>query len=797
MSEKFTLKAQSSLAAATNIAREMGHSYVGTEHLLLGILSVRDCVAYKILNKSGVIESQVRREVENISGVGTFGHITSNDMTPGCRRIIEMASVEYQARGQRFIGTEHILFALLNDNGCVAYKILEILLVDTVEIRNNLEAYFASRPDRGQVGYAEADGVSKDKKGTKMLSTYGRDMTQMAAMGSFDKICGRDEETIRVIQILSRRTKNNPCLVGEAGVGKTAIVEGIAQRIADGNVPDDLRGYKLYSVDIGSMIAGAKYRGEFEERFKGLISEVKKNNDIILFIDEIHTIVGAGAAEGALDAANIIKPILARGELKVIGATTLAEYKKHIEKDSALERRFQPVFIAEPSPEKTVEIIRGILSKYEEHHGIKIGDDAVIAAVAMSKRYINNRFLPDKAIDLIDESAARVRIAKSVSGIPKGSLQEAMDLDDDKINSALLQGDLERVAALRNTVKCEDENPPQIVLTREDIAKTLSLWTGIPISQILSSEKEKLYSLPERLNERIIGQTEAVNRVCRALLRSRSGIGDSGRPLASFLFAGPTGVGKTRFCYELALELFGDGNNIIRLDMSEYMERHSVSKLIGSPPGYIGYEESGFLTERVRRKPYSIVLFDEIEKAHPDVYNLLLQILDDGALSDSHGMSVDFKNTVIIMTSNVGGSQMSATPLGFGNSASINSKEAVVSVREKIKKHFPSEFLNRIDDIIVFNFLDDASIRIIIKNMLDKSVQGIRDNGIEVSYSNKVVDLIMNADRNKSYGAREIKRLVTSIFEDEYIESYYNNKFSIGNTLYADVKDGKVVFEVI
>ncbi len=794
MSEKFTVKAQSSLSSAVEIAREMGHSYVGSEHLLLGILSVSDCVAARIMSKSGVISAHVRREVENISGLGTYGYITSKDMTPGCKRIIEQASIEYEARGQRYIGTEHILYAILYDKSCVAYKILEILCIDIGEIKSTLEGYFSTLPDKN--AQEVSDPLSKDKKSSKMLSAYGRDMTREATEGKFDRITGRDEESLRIIQILSRRTKNNPCLIGEAGVGKTAIVEGIAQRISDGDIPDNLRGYRLYSIDIGSMIAGAKYRGEFEERFKGLISEVRKNTNVILFIDEIHTIVGAGAAEGALDAANIIKPILARGELKIIGATTVSEYKRHIEKDSALERRFQPVYVSEPSVESAIEIIEGIIPRYESHHGVKIPRETVIAAVNLSKRYISNRYLPDKAIDLLDESASRIKILDNIH--ERRSLKDHFaDLDNEK-NQALIEGDLERVSALR-----EEEGIPkqssntEIILTREDIARTLSMWTGISLSHILSSEKEKLYSLSKKLNKSIIGQEDAVSRVSRTLLRSRSGIRDTTKPIASFLFAGPTGVGKTQLCKELSFELFGDYESIIRLDMSEYMERHSVSKLIGSPPGYIGYDDSGYLTEKVRRKPYSIVLFDEIEKAHSDIYNLLLQILDEGTLKDSHGISVDFKNTIIIMTSNVGGNDTGAVTVGFGSRLAEDKNNRADNVRDKIKRHFPSEFLNRIDGIIVFDALDDESIRKITVKMLDESCDKISNGGINIKYSDDVIDHLINAKRNKEYGAREIRRVVTTLFEDEYIDGFYNNKFIAGDTVFAYVDNGKIVFEKI
>ena len=794
MSDKFTIKAQNSLSAALKIAREMGHSYVGSEHLLLGVMSVKDCVATKILTKSGVTAAQIRREVENISGVGSYGYITNKDMTPGCRRIIEGASNEYLSRGHKLIGTEHILFAILSDKSCVANKILEILSCDTVELKNNLEVYFSTYPEDD----VKSNTEHSHKKNLKMLSLYGKNMTKAALSGKYDPIIGREDETLRVIQILSRRTKNNPCLVGEAGVGKTAIVEGVAQRIADGNVPEWLQGHEIYSIDIGAMIAGAKYRGEFEERFKGIISEVTKNDNIIIFIDEIHTIVGAGAAEGALDAANIIKPILARGDLRIIGATTVSEYRRHIEKDSALERRFQPVTVEEPTESQAFEIIKGILPRYEEYHGVRITDETVKFAVSMSKRYISNRFLPDKAIDLIDESASRIKIMNSQK---KGSNNVSCDLDG-RINDALLEGDLLGVARLRDQEN--DSNgifddgmkvdASRLELTVGDVARTLSLWTGIDISHILSTEKERLYSLPANLSRSIIGQDDAIARVSRALLRSRSGIGNHSRPLASFIFAGPTGVGKTQLAKALSSFLFGSENNIIRFDMSEYMERHSASKLLGSPPGYVGYDEGGQLTERVRRKPYSIVLFDEIEKANPDIFNLLLQVLDEGILKDSQGLSVDFKNTVIIMTSNIG-NNVASKSVGFANDQNIKLESHRESVKERIKEHFSSEFLNRIDDVIVFGYLDETAMRKITEKMLDETCKNILENGVEVDYSDEVVDLIVSENKNKSYGAREIRRLVTALFEDVYIESYYKNEIEIGDRISARVDNGKIRFE--
>ncbi len=794
MSDKFTMKAQNALSAALKIAREMGHSYVGTEHLLMGLISTKDCIASKILLRCGISESQVVREVENISGVGTFGYITSKDMTPGCRRIIEKASDEYKSYGHKFIGTEHILLSILNDKGCVANKILEIVHADISEIRNQLELYFSTYPEEDIKGNKES-GL---KKNTKMLQQYGHNMTKSALVGKYDPIIGREEETLRVIQILSRRTKNNPCLVGEAGVGKTAIVEGVAQRIADGDVPDWLRSQEIYSIDIGAMIAGAKYRGEFEERFKGVISEVAKNNNVILFIDEIHTIVGAGAAEGALDAANIIKPILARGDLRIIGATTLSEYRKHIEKDSALERRFQPVTVEEPTELEAFDIIKGILPRYEEYHGVEIPDAAVRYAISVSKRYISNRFLPDKAIDLIDESASRIKIDRA----QKLNLTERIGLLNEQKNTALTDGDFGEVSKLRKeekelvetSEKSANEKTKGAELTVEEIAKTLSLWTGIDVSHILSTEKERLYSLPENLSRSIIGQEDAVRRVAKALLRSRSGIGNQSKPLASFIFAGPTGVGKTQLCKSLAELLFGSDSDMIRFDMSEYMEKHSVSKLIGSPPGYVGYDEGGQLTERVRRKPYSIILLDEIEKAHPDIFNLLLQVLDEGKLRDSQGVSVDFRNAVIIMTSNIG-NEATSTPVGFANVQKMNGEAHRNSVKEKIKKHFSSEFLNRIDDIIVFNYLDDAAIYRITEKMLRESCKNIRENGVDIEHSDNVVELIVGKNENKAYGAREIRRLVTSLFEDAYIENYYENKIELGESVFADVDRGKVIFK--
>ena len=723
---RFTQKAQNTLNRALATAREMGHTYIGSEHLLLGLLEEQDSVAEKLLTKSGVETEAVKGAIEEMVGRGSQTFVSAADMTPRTKKIIEGSAYESMRRGQNYIGTEHLLLATLNESDCVAVRILDELGVDPSAIREELEGYFGeiSQPARAGMGEADvktAKGAKKSNiKGCPTLSNFGRDLTELAKQGKIDPIIGRDRETERVIQILSRRTKNNPCLIGEPGVGKTAVVEGLAQKIADGTIPETLRDKTVIALDIPAMIAGAKYRGEFEERMKNVMDEVSKNPGIILFIDEIHTIVGAGAAEGAVDAANIIKPALARGEMQLIGATTISEYRGHIEKDAALERRFQSVMVNEPSNEESIEIIRGLRDKYEAHHSLKISDEAIKAAVELSVRYIQDRYLPDKAIDLVDEAASRIRISSITSPSDLKEIEEKLKEISRNKEEAVSSQDFERAASLRDeekklTAEYEEKKSAweksssraNLTLTENDIADVVTQWTGIPVSRLLEGEGEKLLRLEETLKAKVIGQDSAIEAISKAIRRGRTGLKDPRRPIGSFIFIGPTGVGKTELTKALAEVMFGDRNAMLRLDMSEYMEKHSVSKLIGSPPGYVGYDEGGQLTEKVRRHPYSVVLFDEIEKAHPDVFNILLQVLEDGILTDSQGRRVDFKNTVIIMTSNAGASaaEQSARQLGFAVSGANEDEKAQreKTIMNALKSTFRPEFINRIDDIIIFN----------------------------------------------------------------------------------------------
>ena len=714
--------------------------------------------------------------------------------------------------GHSYIGTEHLLLSLLEETDCVALRVLEALGVSATDLKNSLLSYLdgvkpTAPVDKAARTQARADGALRD---CPTLASYGRNLTALAKEGKLDPIIGRDAETERVIQILARRQKNNPCLIGEPGVGKTAVVEGLAKRIADGNIPEMLRNKTIVTVDIPSMIAGAKYRGEFEERLKNVMAEVAKRPDIILFIDEIHTLVGAGAAEGALDAANILKPALSRGEMQLIGATTIAEYRKNIEKDAALERRFQSVMVGEPSPEDAVRILRGLRDRYEAHHKLKISDDAIEAAVSLSARYINDRYLPDKAIDLMDEAASRLRIARYTSPPDVKALEARVDTLCREKEEAIKAQDFEAAARLRDeeqalrdelrretTAWQENRRDAALTVTREDIADIVTAWTGIPVRQMESEESKKLLHLDKILKEHIIGQPEAVDAVAKAIRRGRMGLKDPKRPLGSFLFLSPTGVGKTELCRALALVMFGDRNAIIRVDMSEYMEKHSVSRLIGSPPGYVGYDEGGQLTEKIRRKPYSVVLFDEVEKAHPDVLNILLQILDDGMLTDAQGRRVDFKNTVIILTSNIGASAITekAKSLGFTAAATDEKAAMEANVMQALKSAFRPEFLNRLDEIIVFNRLTDADIRKIASLLLAELGERICGIGVEIEFDPSLVAYVTEKGFDPIYGARPLRRAITSLVEDSFSEAMLEGRIAAGDRILAKAIEGKVLFE--
>ncbi len=804
----FTQKAQNALNRALYYACEMGHTCVGSEHLLLGLLSEKDGVAKRVLEERNITFEKTRELLAQNVGTGTPTKLTAADITPRTKKIIESSAGVAMEMGHGYIGTEHLLCALCGEADCFAVKLMGSQGAAAADIKRDIVSYFSQN---GESGEKSAGAAGAELKDAPTLSSYGRNLCQMAKEGKIDPIIGRDTETERVIQILSRRTKNNPCLIGEPGVGKTAVVEGLAQRITDGSVPDTLRDKTIVTLDISAMIAGAKYRGEFEERMKNVMDEVRQNPDIILFIDEIHTIIGAGGAEGAVDAANIIKPALARGEMQVIGATTIDEYRRHIEKDAALERRFQSVMVGEPSPEEAEQILMGLRDKYEAHHKLKIGDDAIAAAVKLSVRYISDRFLPDKAIDLIDEAASKKRISHFTPTADVREAENKLKAVTAEKEEAILAEDYEKAAGLRDEEKKLAEelearkqsaapvNSDGLVVTEEDIADIVTSWTGIPVKKLAEEEGTRLLHLDEILKGRIIGQDEAVDAVARAIRRGRMGLKDPKRPIGSFIFLGPTGVGKTELTKALADVMFGDENAMIRIDMSEYMEKHSVSKLIGSPPGYVGYDEGGQLTEKLRRRPYSVVLFDEIEKAHPDVFNIMLQILEDGILTDAQGRRVDCKNTIIIMTSNVGASGITVPKtLGFTGDA-----DAVRDEREKtratsmeaLKATFRPEFLNRLDEIIVFNKLTGEDIEKITSLMLAEVKKRIDALGITVTFTPEVVAHLAKEGFDPVYGARPLRRAIVHQVEDSFSEAMLQGHVKAGDTVEAVLEEGKIQYK--
>ncbi|MCD8003019.1 MAG: ATP-dependent Clp protease ATP-binding subunit, partial [Clostridia bacterium] len=772
-----------------------------------------------LLSARGAELNSILGVVELMSGTGEKSVRSANDMTPRTKKIIQNSALTAANCGHGYIGTEHLLYALLIESSCVALRVLESTGVSIDALRGDVESFLSgSGAPGGEFAEAGAgvSGINRQGsssiKNAPTLSSYGRDLCAMARDGKLDPIIGRRSETERVIQILSRRTKNNPCLIGEPGVGKTAVVEGLAQKIVDGEVPENLRGKTIVTLDVSGMVAGAKYRGEFEERIKNVMSEVRKNPDIILFIDEIHTIIGAGAAEGAIDAANILKPALARGELQVIGATTIEEYRRHIEHDAALERRFQSVLVGEPTEDEAIQILFGLRDKYEAHHKLKISDEAITAAVKLSSRYINDRYLPDKAIDLVDEAASRLRIMNATPTAEISKLEDELKAASKEKEEAVRAQDFEGAAKCRDreheikekydaeVEKWKKENDGHSLVVGEDeIANIVTQWTGIPVSRLAEEENERLLHLEELLHERVIGQDAAVSAVARAIRRGRMGLKDPTRPVGSFIFLGPTGVGKTELSKALADVMFGSENSMIRIDMSEYMESHSTSKLIGSPPGYVGYDEGGQLTEKIRRHPYSVVLFDEIEKAHPDVFNILLQILDDGILTDAQGRRVDFKNAIIIMTSNVGaeGITSPAKHLGFtaatDPAADYDSMRAYVT--DSLKHTFKPEFLNRVDEIIVFDKLGEDSVRRIADMMLARVKKRIEEQGIRVDFGDDVVSLVVKEGFDEAYGARPIHRAVVRLVEDTFSEAMLEGGFKSGDRISAHVENGKTVYE--
>ena len=780
---KFTNKAKKVIEIANDISIELGHNYIGTEHILYGLVKEGEGIAAKVLNNKGITDEKVRVKIEELLGVGREIKETLG-FTPRTKRVLENAFLESKRIGYNYIGTEHLLLAILKEEDCVATRIILELNVEISKVYNEI-AKVINEEESDQEIKKDITRVRGSYSSTTVLNQFGEDITVQAEDGKFDNIIGREAEIERIIQILSRRTKNNPCLIGEPGVGKTAIVEGLAERIVSGEVPENLKDKRIVSIDISGMVAGAKYRGDFEERIKKALNEVKKVGDVILFIDEIHTIVGAGAAEGAIDAANILKPLLARGEIQLIGATTIEEYRKYIEKDSALERRFSPVDVGEPTEIETVEIIKGIRDKYEAHHNVKITDEAINSAVTLSVRYITDRFLPDKAIDLIDEAASQVRINLFTEPDTIKVMGEKIDIIMNEKEEAIYNQDFERAANLRDKEKEAREelntemnkwkkikNKDITEIGEENIAEIISKWTGIPIQKLTENENQKLKHLEEMLQKRIVGQNEAVQVVAKAIRRGRVGLKDPKRPIGSFLFLGPTGVGKTELSKALAEILFDNENSIIRLDMSEYMEAHSVSKLIGSPPGYIGYDGGGQLTEKVRRKPYSVILFDEIEKAHPDVMNLLLQILEDGRLTDSQGREVNFKNTIIIMTSNLGARYITdKKSLGFGNMENEKEYENIKKeVIKELKKELRPEFINRIDEIIVFHKLSEEDIKQITNIMLKQVEERLKNQKYIVEIDDGVVKAILEQGYDNNFGARPLRRTIQNLVEDRISE---------------------------
>lgn len=806
----FTEPANMALNHAIEAAGNLGHTYIGSEHLLIGLLQQTGCIAQKALQSKGIDEQQVIDRLTAVVGRGSLTHLTPADFTPRCKHILELSATLARSMGSSLTGTEHILLAILEEGESYAIRFIKELGADPVSLAQAIAE---------EIGYRPAETAQQSKRGNKnngntktpLLDQFGRDLTKLAAEGGIDPIIGRSKEIERVIQILSRRTKNNPCLIGEPGVGKTAVAEGLAQKIASGEVPELLRGKRVVAIDLTGMVAGTKYRGDFEERIKNMLDEVVRAGNVILFIDELHTIIGAGSAEGAVDAANILKPQLARGEIQVIGATTINEYRKYIEKDAALERRFQPVTVGEPTEDETIQILMGLRDKYEAHHKVRITDEAIKAAVNLSVRYINDRYLPDKAIDLIDEAASKVRLRQFTAPPDLKALEDKLKELGEQKTAAVNSQEFERAAKLRDEekkVKAEldkqHEEWSQLnasfsgEVTPDEIADIVSSWTGIPVVKLTEEESKRLLNLENVLHERLVGQDEAVSAVSKAIRRGRVGLKDPKRPTGSFIFLGPTGVGKTELCRALAEAMFGDENAMVRLDMSEYMEKHTVSRLVGSPPGYVGYDEGGQLTEKIRRKPYSVVLFDEIEKAHPDVFNILLQILEDGILTDSQGRKVDFKNTIIIMTSNIGARAITEkNNLGFGDNSgkAKNDEDIKADVMAELKRLFRPEFLNRVDDIIVFHKLTQEDIKNISRRMLKTLSTRVKSMEMNIEFDDSAVEEISSEGYDPVYGARPLRRAIQNKIEDPLSEHMLDGKFKAGDNIICKFEDNKFTFE--
>ncbi len=799
---KFTEGAKNALKHAEKKARELGHNYVGTEHLLLGLICEKEGAAANLLSLSGVSEEAVTQNVLMLIGQGDFVFTQGFGYTPRSKKILELSVTLSRQLGQSYVGTEHILMALIREKEGVAFKILSDLGADFGELENGIYNVTGENANQNE------QGAKKDQK-TPKLDKFGRDLTQAARDGELDPVIGRAQEIERITQILSRRTKNNPVLIGEPGVGKSAIAEGLAQRIADGNVPELLREKRVVSLDLAGMIAGTKYRGEFEDRLKDVLKDLKSAGSVILFIDEIHTIVGAGAAEGAMDAASILKPALARGEIQVVGATTYDEYRKHIEKDAALERRFQPVTVGEPTREEAIEILKGLRDRYEAHHKVKITDEALKAAVELSDRYLMDRFLPDKAIDLMDEAASKVRLSLYTCPPDLKEMEEKQEQLRKEKDQAITHQNFEKAAELRDEEKKiekqiaemksaweKDTNNREGEVTEKEIAEIVSNWTHIPVVKLTEDEAKRLLDMEDTLHRRVIGQDEACVAVAKAIRRSRAGLKDPKRPVGSFIFLGPTGVGKTELSRALAEALFGDEDALIRLDMSEYMEKHAVSKLIGSPPGYVGFDEGGQLTEKIRRHPYSVLLLDEIEKAHPDVFNIMLQILEDGRLTDSKGRVVDFKNCVIIMTSNLGATNIDAKRIGFSVVDNDRGYEQMKQgIMEELKKAFRPEFINRLDDIIVFHKLSREHTKQIVRLMLGNVIKRLEERDIYLTYEDDTVDYLAREGFDENYGARPLRRMIQQIVEDELSEEILKGKISIKDRVHMYLNEGKPAFK--
>ena len=815
MMQRFTDDAQRVLSFAQEAALELGHDYVGTEHVLIGLTKVKNGVAAKALEELGIVTEDIFEAVEEQVGRGNK-KATSIYMTPRVKNVLELAVQVANRMNHNYVGTEHILLGLLSDGGGVAVGILRAMNIRTDDIVEAIRHILGSSTNGNHSGQEGANNNGDLGE----LTDFATDLNESAKQGKIDPVIGRDTEIQRVIQILSRRTKNNPVLIGEPGVGKTAIAEGLAQRIVNGNVPEILRNKRIISLSISSMLAGAKYRGEFEERLKKAIDEVQQHDDMIIFIDEIHTLVGAGATEGAMDAANILKPVLARGEFQVIGATTLDEYKKHIEKDAALERRFQPVQVGEPNEEDALEILRGLRDRYEAFHKAKITDEALKAAVTLSSRYITDRFLPDKAIDVVDEAASKVRMKVFSAAPDVKALEDRLNTVKKEKEAAVTSQDFEKAAKLRDEEQvlvkeiddkksvAKEESDQKLIVTEDDIAAVVAQWTGIPVAKIAEEESETLLHLEDELHKRVIGQDDAVTAVAKAVRRARAGLKDPKRPIGSFLFLGPTGVGKTELARALASSLFGDESAMIRLDMSEYMEKHTVSRLVGAPPGYVGYEEGGQLTDAVRRKPYSVILLDEVEKAHADFFNILLQVLDDGRLTDSQGRTVDFRNTVIIMTSNLGAKALhkNSTELGFlapkkaeshsNDSKRIDFKEAKKSVLDAVKRHFRPEFLNRIDEMIVFHPLTEEELTKIVTILMSDVIKRLGERDLHLEITPEAMKLLVKEGSDFTMGARPLKRAIQRLIEDPVSDLILKGEAIAGKTIKADAKDNDIVVTI-